>query len=199
MIFVFVPRSLCNISTYEAQIDKVFNYYLLKKNKSKSKAYVLTNPTDESRSYKFDFLGYSFHFNGKSLTIDLSDHKFELILARMNAAFEEYVANKASNKRKEDRRLFKRLSYLAGNTKLQNRKSNILIGIYFSNTLVNSFTRLKNLDCELKNRLNKLQLSDTLRNRFKSLSFENGFKEKKFTILTQDDLEKISECWNGIK
>ncbi len=199
MIFVFVPRSLCNVSTYEAQIDKIFTDCSLKKNKSKSKAYGLTNLTDKSMSYKFDFLGYNFNFKGDKLFIDLSTHKFERIKARMNAAFDEYVANKAFNKRKEDRKLFKRLSYLAGNTKLQNRKSNILIGIYFSNPLLNSCTQLKSLDYELNNRLNKLQLSDTLMNRFKSVSFENGFKEKKFIILTQDDLEEISKCWNGVK
>ena len=69
MIFVFVPRSLCNVSTYEAQIDKIFTDCSLKKNKSKSKAYGLTNRIDKSRSKTFNFLGYNFNLNDKSLTL----------------------------------------------------------------------------------------------------------------------------------
>jgi len=149
MIFIFAPRSLCNISKYEAQIDGVFTSYSLNKSNVKSKSYGLTNPTNLSMSYKFDFLGYNFHFSGKSLFLGLSKQKYSRILARMDAAFADYDANKASNKRTEDRRLFKRLSYLAGNTKLHNRKSNILIGIYYSNPLLNCYIQLKILDREL--------------------------------------------------
>lgn len=199
MIFVFTPSTLCNISAYKAMIDKTFSDFSLRKNTSKSKAYGLTNPANQSMSYKFDFLGYNFHYKGKSLFIGLSTHKISRIRARMDAVFAAYVANKAYNKRKEDRMLLKRLRYLAGNTKLQNRKSNILIGIYFSNTLVNCFSQLKKLDSEHNKKLIKLQLSSTLMNRFKSVSFEIGFKEKMFFILTQSDFKEISECWKGVK
>ena len=199
MIFIFVPSSLANINTYKSLIDDSFSTFSLKKNTTKSKAYGLIDSSITSMSYKFDFLGYSFHYSGNSLSIGLSEQKIKRIRARIDAVFVAYVNDKVHNKRKEDRLLLKRLHYLAGNTKLHNRKSNILIGIYFSNPLVNCLSQLKKLDRQLSKKINDLHPSKTLLNRLKCVSFDNGFTNKKFSILTQRDFQEISECWKGMK
>ena len=197
MIFVFVPSSHKNMATYVGHIDKLFEEYELQKNKEKSRACELKYYPNKT-SYKFDYLGYNFYYK-KSLSICLSSKKFSKIIARMDAAIAEYNASKARNKRKADRLLCRRIKYLTSNTKLHNRKSKVLVGIFFSNPLVNNDAKLQQLDMELEKRLKNLNFTEAQKPFFANLSFKSGFESKKITLLSPEDLKEVCRCWKGIK
>jgi hypothetical protein len=79
------------------------------------------------------------------------------------------------------RTLIHRLNFLTGNTRLENNKANVLVGIFYTNSLLTEpFEDLTELDNLLGNEIDTNISSEGLRKRLKQFSFKKGFVERKF-------------------
>jgi hypothetical protein len=84
--------------------------------------------------------------------------------------------------------LIHRLNFLTGNTRLQNNKANVLIGIYYTNSLLSEpFDDLLELDIFLADEVEANITSSDLKRRLKLFSFLNGFKEKKYVNFSSNN------------
>lgn len=165
--------------------------YCLKVNFDKTKVFPKTK-----LSYKFDYLGYEFNFDGNKLILDISKNKLEKYKKRVDLSFQNYE-NTCSKKRKlAAKLLFNRLTFLTSNTKLFGSKTGTLIGVYFSNKLINEpLKKLKGADCYLQHKINELKNSD-LKEKLEHLSFVEGFKNKSFHTYSRNQLEQIIRVWS---
>ena len=123
-------------------------------------------------------------------------------------AIDNYNISSKYNERNARKLLIKRLRYLTGNTRLLGVKKDILIGVYFSNQQVSVDLKLMRLDNYLKciavernlkpySRLN-LNGAIKLKNKLKTFSFVDGFKEKKFYKFSKNDLKDILSIWKSL-
>ena len=79
---------------------------------------------------------------------------------------------------------------MTSNTKLYGNKNGTLIGIYFSNKLINKVERLIQLDKYLTAKIKKLK-SPTLQAKLNGLSFKTRFEDKTFHKYSTQSIEKI--------
>ena len=74
-----------------------------------------------------------------------------------------------------------RLNFLTGNTRLENNKANVLVGIYYTNSLLSEpLDDLIALDNFLATEVDANITNTDLRRRLKLFSFKKGFEEKKY-------------------
>lgn len=204
IIVVFTPSSIGQHYDYQEAIQKIIENtkYQLQMNLPKTKTYNLVSTCKG----ELEFLGYKITFNNTNIKFKLSKTKIEKIKDKVNKTFEFY---EKSNQEKQERKwLIKRIRYLTGNTRLQNSKKNVLVGIYFSNSLLTDDIDIKCLDGHLKYRISKLQplarlklTDDTIqkiKNRLSKYNFTAGFNKKLFSPFTERDLETIVKLWKSI-
>lgn len=160
------------------------------------------------KSYALEFLGYQINFNHikKSeyeININLSHKKTRKYQRKIQSMINRYNFSSKFDERKARKIMLQRLKYLTGNTRLLGVKKDILIGSYFSNQKLLKTNSFKKLDQYLYAKIDKhlkpyIKLSmdlNQLKNKLKTLNFENGFKEKKFYKFSKKDLEEILSIW----
>jgi hypothetical protein len=148
-----------------------------------------------------EYLGYRFtRINGKLVT-GLTERRAERRKKRLQAAFDQWLSKdptrKTANSGNEGL-LVDRVRFLAGNTALKNSKDNVAVGIYFSNSALDTDAQeLKDLDDLLSSliRANRSRTSPLLLARLRSISFERSFRERTFIRFNQKRLEQIVQCW----
>ena len=206
-----------SIDQYKKKVSKIFeNTTKLRLHPNKTKCFDLKNKTKIGRTYKLDYLGYQFIFGWKKnkedgvilkrkLEIKMSEKKLNRYSDKIKMAFLDYRQGliKYNGKETQIRKLLiSRIKYLSTNSRLNSRKQNVLIGIYFSNEfLTEPFSDLTYLDTLLRNEINKLP---TLRDKDKKLvkklktfNFSKSFKQKKFSKFNNAQFEndKLLKIW----
>lgn len=209
----FYKNKLKNILFSSARLDI---------NKSKTHIIELTKKNGErkiSQNYILTFLGYKFKisYTNKSknteanitkdkLQVFMSDEKLQRFKDKIDTSFDEYnslIVKYASEKIATERMLLKRIRFLTNNHQLFRRKSNVFIGIYFSNEFLSEpFADLKDLDNYLKIKISTLPLSTNTKlvSRLNDFSFENGFKKKSIVRFNTDSFknEKMLQIWKNL-
>jgi hypothetical protein len=165
----------------------------LKLNHSKSQARALTQHGHLS---KFDFLGYSFFYDGGKLRITLTNERAARLRQRVDLALDAWDKADPSNHGRR-RLLLARLRFLTGNTRLTNNKRNAMVGIFFSNELLSSPDALGSLDKYLTKRLSKSTFPKEMVPLIAELSFVAGFKTRVVRRFTPEELIKIRGAWRG--
>lgn len=206
IIIIFTPNNKYDSTDYLNLIDEKIIRYGLARNDTKTKPFDMRK---ESKNFNFDFLGYKIGFSPNQLKIDIGYNKEQRYKNKINLAIDDYNTSSKYDERNARKLLIKRLKYLTGNTRLLGVKKDILIGVYFSNQLVNSVdSKLKRLDNYFKcvavernlkpySRLN-LNGAIKLKNKLKTFSFVDGFNEKKFYKFSKKDLEEILSIWKSL-
>jgi len=205
MILIFTPCTQYDDKKYLETIKKFVEIEGLTLNIGKTKECDLLT----TQNFSLDFLGYKIDKNSTSITINITKEKEKKYEKKICLAIEDYNANSKHDEKNARRLLTKRLKYLTGNIRLLNSKKNILVGIYFSNILLNQLTSLNKLDCFLQRVINEKlapypelhyegEKVEALKTKFRNFSFKNGFENKKFYTYTKIELEEILKIWKRI-
>lgn len=151
----------------------------------------------------FDYLGYNFSANQSGCEISLSNNRIKKYKDKIDAIFQDY--QKHTSEEELRRLLIKRLKFLTSNTRLINNKGNVFIGIYFSNSFIESAKCLDSLDKYLASCIEKIQNQDAKKELIKIFvgrkdksksdvhSFINGFNKKTFIKWSLKDLKVIGD------
>ena len=148
------------------------------------------NPENKS----FEYLGYRISFGSGKVSLRLSKKRVEKYKKRIQLSFKKYRSSLATNEKQARKILIKRIKFLTGNTRLLNNKENILVGVYFSNKLLNCLADLHALDEFLRNEISMIPHSQA-RKRLQRMSFVEGFEQKRFACFSAQDLTRIVEVW----
>nr|WP_315173932.1 antiviral reverse transcriptase Drt3a [uncultured Flavobacterium sp.] len=192
---------------YIEEIKKIVCEYGLEINEDKDKTSFIDLRDDISTIRdSFTYLGYRFNFEKNKLQICMSSKKFKRYISKIEVSFLEYANDILKYKGKETetrRKLIQRIKFLTSNTKLSNRKGNVLIGIYFSNQFLSMpFKNLRVLDKKLKREIYSLEsavgTSPKLINTLKSFSFISGFNDRIISEFHPESFEKIIKIWKKI-
>lgn len=200
IIIVFTPKhrnESLTVDQYRRQTKEIINQFHLSMNNDKTKIYDFRKENSKrkiSKKYEITFLGYKFlkYFkkSGKDiieepLIVSMSDNKFERFKNKIEFAFESFendIAKYSGKERQTNKRLIQRIKIITSNFRLYRRKSNVLIGIYFSNEfLTEDLIDLAELDLLLQKEIDRVStlLSPKTRLALKKQSFVEGFTNKK--------------------
>lgn len=228
IIIIITPKHRNEIKSkllYESEIKNIlFNSTKLNINSSKTQIIDLTKENRErkiSQNYILTYLGYKFKIsyskkteqqkNGDirefiskdKLKVFMSDAKLQRFKDKIDASFAEYntlVIKYATEKNATERMLLKRIKFLTNNHQLFRRKSNVFIGIYFSNEFLSEpFLDLIELDKYLKMKISALPVSTSIKlvDTLNKFSFENGFIKKSIVRFNTDSFKngKMLQIW----
>jgi hypothetical protein len=207
IIIVFTPSNKNETTDYLTKVKEIIekNGTGLSLNDIKTDSFDLRTGLG---SYNFEFLGYRLSSNsGKNTSLNLSQNRCRKYRQRIIKTFDIYNTDSKYDEKKARKLLVQRLRFLTENIHLKNAKSNVLIGSFFSNSLLSNSADLVGLDLFLKYKINsaispypKVQLDiDKLKNRLREFSFVSGFQEKKYTKFTANQLTEILKIWDNIK
>lgn len=158
-----------------------------------SKHYEETLRAPKESLSSFTFLGYTFKYASKKLTVGMSDARRLKLEKRVTLSVDSYLASKSLTGR-SSRLIFRRLRYLTSNTRLSHNKRNALVGIRFSNTHMNALHELDRLDAFLNKELMRIP-AGPIASRLARLSFKKGFEETRFVGSNISSLTEISAVW----
>lgn len=180
IIIVFTPTTNQKVPTY---IDRV--KIIMESNTDLKINPAKTNEIDLVKSnavWNLNFLGYQFQFKDlKFVQIKLSNDKLDKYRSRITKAIQEFIAQSKFDSRGARRILIHRLNFLTGNTRLENNKENVLVGIYYTNSLLSEpLDDLVTLDKFLADEVDANIANADLGRRLKLFSFKKGFEEKKY-------------------
>lgn len=231
IIIIITPKHRNEIKSkllYESEIKNIlFNSTKLNINSSKTQIIDLTKENRErkiSQNYILTYLGYKFKIsyskkteqqkNGDirefiskdKLKVFMSDDKLQRFKDKIDASFAEYntlVIKYATEKNATERMLLKRIKFLTNNHQLFRRKSNVFIGIYFSNEFLSEpFLDLFELDKYLKMKISALPVSTSIKlvDTLNKFSFENGFIKKSIVRFNTDSFKngKMLQIWKNL-
>lgn len=192
MILVFTPNTKYDKTCHLNKILKIIKSEELQLKEEKTKAYNLY----ENSCIQLDFLGYEIvKVNTIKINVSITDSKVSKYKEKIDSSIKYYTRSINYDEKSARKLLRNRLKYLTGNTRLLNAKKDILIGIYFSNILLTDTKKLKGLDDYLKYKLDKLNPTINLQDKFSKYSFEKGFKEKTFYKFDVKTLKAILNIW----
>ncbi|WP_422091707.1 antiviral reverse transcriptase Drt3a [Tenacibaculum ovolyticum] len=215
------------VLTYQNEISKILlSSSKLKINSKKTKVIDLTPKNQERKKsiiYNLTYLGYKFKisFSKKTetkcdeiktfisknkLQVFMSDDKLKRYKNKIDTSFNDYnsaIIKYSSTKNPTERMLLKRIKFLTNNHQLFRRKSNVFIGVFFSNEyLTNPLSDLTELDIYLKDKISVLPATTNgkLINKLNKLSFENGFKTKSIVRFNTESYTngKMIKIWKNL-
>jgi hypothetical protein len=182
IIVIFTPNKKSENRNYKDEVRTEIEKVGLKINDEKTPEPInLLN----SQGRDLQFLGYKFLYNEKKFDrVTISDKRLEKIKGRIFQSFIFYKINQTipTIRQKAKWLLIHQISFLTGNTRLIHNKSNILIGIYYSNSLLNDNDKvLTDLDEFLNKYIkNYIVEDDELKQRLFEFSFTEGFRTKRY-------------------
>jgi len=180
IIIVFTPTTNQKTPTYIDQVKSIMETNTgLKMNPAK------TNELDLVKSNaacELNFLGYQFQFKDlKFVQVKMTNDKINKYKSRITNAIQEFNTQSKFDSRGARRILIHRLNFLTGNTRLENNKANVLVGIYYTNNLISEpYDDLVALDNFLASEVDANIANPDLRSRLKLFSFKKGFVERKY-------------------
>ncbi len=195
IIVLFVPKTK-NVSNdylrnYKSQLIEIVDNEssgFLKLNLKKTKEYNLLFGLREInlniiKPKPIIFLGYKIGSeNGKALKVLLSDNKIDKYKTKIRAAFDDFNSKKKHNRKEAFKLLNARLEYLTSNTKLRNNKDKVFVGIYYSNSFLNSDDSLNKLQTFLEWYIKRAGLTVKEVKKLKKPNFVLNFHSKKFVL-----------------
>ncbi len=212
ILIIFTPKYEYAATDYFNSVKEIVEEkYLLLLNKRKTDKINLVNKQDTIQINGIDkpspqtlnYLGYSFELRNNSkkqnipnLEIYLTQDKIDKYKTKIKNSFDVY--NRYKDKNKAYRHLKNRIKFLTGNTRLMNNKSNVLVGIYFSNTLLTKPETLKSLDKYLIWYITRNISKTSHKAALLKYSFFKGFteKESRFYKFDKYQLRQIVKIWN---
>ena len=189
IIVIFNPPS----ENHLEKIDEIIAQKKLVRNDLKTN---IIDHTESRYSSNLEYLGYSIQFGTSDTQIRLSSNKIAKYRKRIDLILEAYRKLSRVDEKKARKILVKRFRFLTGNTRLMNNKKDILVGIYFSNSLINNKSDLLALDQYREQKINEFILFAPLRNRLNRYDFVRGFNEKRFSPFKTHELSEIINAWN---
>ncbi|MGO1531807.1 MAG: antiviral reverse transcriptase Drt3a [Micrococcaceae bacterium] len=172
-------------------------------NEEKTMDFVTSESGDYPSNTELEYLGYRFCRAGGSLTTGLTTKRKARRVLRLEKALQVWLdtsPNPASPNDGHNGLLLDRVRYLAGNTKLLNSKSNVAIGLYFSNSaLAPDADELSELDEILQTFLesNASKMPKKMNDRMAQISFVEMFANHTFLRFRQKRIEQIVSIWKG--
>lgn len=151
-----------------------------------------------------DYLGYQFSFTPNGLQTTLSSNRVNLRERRMARAFDAWAKGNPSPLAPNfgrDGLLLKRLLFLAGNARLVHSKSNVVVGIYFSNSaLPADAPQLADLDVAKGDLINlyRHHMRPDLARQLEEISYVDGFKNRTFVRFTRSEMKRVFRCWKDL-
>lgn len=195
IIIVFTPTSTKDSRDYLNKIDEIIEAkYLLTRNKAKTQVF---NLIDASKVCKLEYLGYCIQFGNGSVTLKLTKRKVDRYKTRIDLLIDSYTNFSKVNEKKARKLLVKRIKFLTGNTRLLNNKKNILVGVYYSNSLLTDISDFIGLDKYLIHKIQTTISSVHLKTRLGKFQFQEGFNSRRFTPFTTNELSDIIEVWQN--
>ncbi len=180
IIIVFTPTTTQKALTYLDKVKCIMETDTgLRMNPGKTYELDLVK---SNASRNICFLGYRFEFNDGTLKkIGLTRTKLKKYIRRITSAIDEYNKQKRFDSKAARRILIHRLNFLTGNTRLENNKSSVLLGIYYSNSLLSEpLDDLIALDLFLYKKIDRCIDDANLKKRLNKFSFQKGFEERKY-------------------
>ncbi|ERJ57146.1 antiviral reverse transcriptase Drt3a [Sphingobacterium paucimobilis] len=167
----------------------------LKLNMEKTSVSIIRDlKTDLRVPKEIEYLGYKFLIKEKGIEISLSEKKIKNYRLKIDKLFRLYA--KSSRSKGDKKLLVNGIRFLTGNTRLINNKSNVLIGVYYSNTLLTNSGIWNELDKYVQNKFTSVQadkLFEYVKN--KGYSFKIGFESKKFVAFKPLQMKRILTIW----
>jgi hypothetical protein len=160
-----------------------------------------------------EYLGYKFIFGFENREIDncgrksIKVVKSDLILTisskkktrygkRLLKAFTIYQKQSKGNEKHARKCFVKRIKFLMSNTRLVNNKQNVITGIYYTNSLVNSVADFQVLDRYFSILIKHFALPTALANRISPKnSFVKGFNPTCISKFNAVELNTIMKSW----
>lgn len=173
----------------------------LELNSSKTKVQFV----EAKSNFEIEYLGYKFSKNAGSsdggIHVKLSRERFNRYKLKIDLAFSEYRKSIGGYKSEKlgRRLLYKRLLFLATNTRLTGVKGHVLIGAYFSNNLIKKNTDdFVKLDQHMQVRFSEANQVGGVLSSERLPSFLEGNKNKRFTVFKPAEIISITKCWSKI-
>lgn len=211
IILIFTPHTKYDNTNYLDNIRTIISNFGLELNPKKTESFDLVNLSIK-QIYHFDFLGFNMQFDNNKekdnkILINLSNKKKRLYSKKIKLMIDDYNINSKYDEKQARKLLINRIRYLTGNIRLLGVKKDILVGIYFSNILLNEKKHLDYLDRYFIAKINKdlvpyPSLTHINVTKFKSklqrYSFIDGFENKKFYKFSKIELQNILSIWNQL-
>jgi len=131
--------------------------------------------------------------------VRLTDKKIDKYRMRIDLTLSAYLNFSRVNEKKARKLLVKRMRFLTGNTRLLNNKKNVLVGIYYSNSLLTNISDLENVDKYLEDQIRKLIRPPALRRRLEKFKFCDGFQRKRYSPFATAELSAIINVWKHLQ
>ena len=199
ILIVFTPYTTYTVPPYIDKVKKIIEKGTgLTINTKKTSEIELVK---SSKYLELNFLGYKFNFeNHKFQQIKLTETKINKYQSRVEKTLTDYNEQCKSNPKQARRLLIHRFNFLTGNTRLENNKANVLVGIYYTNSLLtDKLEDLISLDQYLHDRIDTHISDPALRNRLKMFSFKQGFENRKYVSFSTKKkkitLKEILNSW----
>lgn len=202
IVAVFTPNVIdCTEDFSKIVAKEIEDVGKLELNPRKTDIFDLRNSEVEK---KIEFLGYDIAFHGGH-RVGLTKKKLEKYKNKIDKIFQYYNYTSKHDEKMARKVFIKSMKYVTQNTRLLNVKKNILVGIYFSNSLLTDTKDLRELDKYYQEAINikispyqKLNCNiEKFKNRLRSLSFEDGFLKRKFSKFATSELVIIKKILNS--
>ena len=191
IIMIFVPSSNGQKRTID-DIKEIIKSHSLSINLAKSEDIDLSG--NNARG-EVKYLGYKMLVRDGKVEVRLTDKKINKYKTRIDLTLRSYHNFSKINEKKARKLLIKRMRFLTGNTRLLNNKKNILVGIYYSNSLLTNIADLEDIDVYFKSQIYKIVSSPDLKHRLEKFSFSEGFSSKRYSPYKTRELSEIIDAW----
>lgn len=195
IIVIYAPQLNSDISNLWQELTDIIskNNSGLTANEDKTELIDLMKPKKDTVEY-LEYLGYKIEFGTGTVKLELTESKIKKYESCLSKSFTAYHKTSKFNEQKARKLLIKRIKFLTSNTRLLNNKENTVIGVYFSNRLLNDSISFANIDNYLENEISKIS-HDALRVRLSKLSFVEGFSQQRYARFTAAELATIVRVW----
>lgn len=191
MIAIFVPSPDGRNPSIDA-IKEIVEEYSLSPNLAKTKEIDLTQ---KKASGEVQYLGYRMIVRDGKVEVRLTDKKINKYKTRIDLTLASYLNFGRINEKRARKLLVKRMRFLTGNTRLLNNKKNVLVGIYYSNSLLTNDSDLQDIDTYLDGQISEIVKSPALKIRLKKFRFAEGFQRKRYSSFATAELSQIINAW----
>ncbi len=193
IFIIFCPPPNTTTREFRKTVVGAFRNMGLKRNRKKTQVFkIVTGGT-----YSIEYLGYKFEIGSGAVVLKMTNKKVTRYKQRVDLSFDAYDKQSKTSEKKARALLERRIRFLTGNTRLVNNKKNVVSGIFFSNSLLNSSNDLKKLDAHLSAKISLLT-NARLKNRLSICSFNRGFEKRKYFKFSAHELSQIVEVWKHV-
>jgi len=192
IIIVFSPTTNSKTVSYLNKVKNIIEFETgLKMNEAKTIELELIRGNAKN---ELSFLGYKFLFdNLKFQQIKLTDNKINKYKDRIGKTLTAFNEESKADAKHARKLLIHRFNFLTGNTRLENNKENVLVGIYYTNSLLTEkLEDLIELDQYLHTQIDSKIANLTLRTRLKLFSFKKGFEKRTYVNFDSKRKKKIT-------